>query len=54
MLGGGFQRTQTLGPEDLEGGPELGDGFRARAVQTLRAVAPFGNEACLFQNAKVL
>jgi hypothetical protein len=51
---GGFQRTQTLGPEDLEGRPELGDRLRARAVESLRAVASLGDEAGLFQDAKVL
>jgi hypothetical protein len=53
-LRGDLQRTQTLGPEDLEGRPELGDGFGARAVQALRPLPPLGDEAGLLQDAKVL
>jgi len=51
---GGLQRTQTLGPEDFEGCPELGDGFRPRPVQALRPVSTLGHETGLFQDAKVL
>src|SRR5438067_10297681 len=51
---GGFQRTQTLGPEDFEGRPELGDGLGPRAVEALGPLAPLGDEAGLFQDAKVL
>jgi hypothetical protein len=54
VLRGSFQGTQTLGPEHLEGCPELSDGLRSRAVETLRPVAPFGDESRLLQDAKVL
>jgi len=54
VLGGDLQRTQTLGPEDLEGGPELRDGLGSRAVQALRPVPPLGDEAGLLQDAEVL
>ena len=54
MLGGDLQRTQTLGPEDLERGPELGDGLGARSVQALGPVAAVGHEAGLPQHAEVL
>jgi hypothetical protein len=53
-LGGVLQRTQALGPEDLERGPELSDGFRSRAVQALRAIPPQGDEAGVLQDAEVL
>jgi hypothetical protein len=54
MLRGGLERTQTLRPEDFERGPELRDGLRSCAVQALRAVPPFGDEAGVFQDAQML
>jgi hypothetical protein len=54
MFGGGFQGTEALGPEDLEGGPELGEGLGPRSIEALGSVAPFRNEARLLQHAKVL
>jgi hypothetical protein len=54
VLGGGLERTQALGPEDLEISPELGDGFRPRAIQALRPVPPLGDQARLLQDAQVL
>jgi hypothetical protein len=54
VLGGSLQRTQTLGPEHLEGCPELSDGLRSRAVEALRAVAPLGDESRLLEDAKML
>jgi len=54
VLRGSFQGTQALGPEHLEGCPELGDGLGSRAVQTLRALAPLRHQACLLQDAEVL
>jgi glutamine synthetase len=54
VLGGGLERTQTLGPEDLEVSPELGDGFRPRAIQAFRPVPSLGDQARLLQDAQVL
>jgi hypothetical protein len=54
VLGGDLERTQTLGPEDFEGGPELSDGLGSRAIQALGPVAPLGDEARVLQHAKVL
>jgi len=54
VLGGGFESTQALGPENLEVGPELGDRLRARAIEALRAVPPLGDQPRLLQDAQVL
>jgi hypothetical protein len=53
-LGGSFEGTQALGPEDLEITPELGDGLRSGAIEALGAVSPLGDQPGLLQDAKVL
>jgi hypothetical protein len=53
-LGGSLEGTQALGPEDLQVTPELGDGLRSGAIEALRAVSPFGDQAGLLQDAEVL
>jgi hypothetical protein len=54
LLGDDLERTEALGPEDLEVGPELGDGLRPRAIEALRAVSPLGDESGLLEDAEVL
>jgi hypothetical protein len=53
-LRGSLQGTQTLGPEDLEGGPELSDGLGTRTIEALRPVTTLRDEARLFEDPEVL
>jgi hypothetical protein len=53
-LRGSLQGTQTLGPEDLEGGPELSDGLGTRTVEALRPVTTLRDQARLFEDPEVL
>jgi len=54
VLGGCFESTQALGPEDLEITPELGDGLGPGAIKALRPVSALGDQARLLQDAQVL
>jgi len=54
VLGGSFEGTQALGPEDLEITPELCDGLRSGPIEALRAVSPLGDQTRILQDAEVL